>query len=135
MVRKNRSSSYNSQKSKIRDKKNKPQDTSLFDATSRRGVLLISIFVIFIGLGNEILLIAGVLTLIIGLFLFLTDSWIIYLLTYLLWTFGAIGGFLTTYTHNIIGIIGLAFVFFIGVGYIGILIQRKRKNVKGYVDI
>lgn|GEM_PF-3328842 len=79
----------------------------------------------------------GIATWIIGVLLFLTDSWIAYLLIYVLWALGGIVAFLDGFVSQILGAIFSVIIALFGIGYIIVLAKERGKNkkIKGHIDI
>lgn len=105
------------------------------DFTTRRGIFLAALLFFIFGIfGYDIILSwVGILTFFVGLILFLTDSWVIYLLIYFLWLLGGISGF--SNAHNILGtFFSVLVVLYGGVAALFIIVN-KTKNVKGKVDL
>jgi hypothetical protein len=123
--------------SKEKKSKTDNPDTSWADATNRKGIFFIGFIIIIFGFTNGILLWVGIATWIIGVLLFLTDSWIAYLLIYVLWALGGIVAFLDGFVSQILGAIFSVIIALFGIGYIIVLAKERGKNkkIKGHIDI
>jgi len=101
---------------------------------SRKWVLVAGLFFIFLGIGNVITLIIGVLTLMIGLILFFTDSWGVYLVIFLLWLFGGILAFLFVPTSNITSWFSGIIVVLLGLSGLIDVATYRRNKVRGHLN-
>ena len=112
----------------------KPKVKKGFITFSRKWVLLAGLFFIFLGIGNVITLIIGILTLMIGLILFFTDSWGVYLVIFLLWLFGGILAFLFVPMSNVTSWFGGILVAFFGLSGLIDVATSRRNKVKGHLN-
>jgi DNA-directed RNA polymerase subunit RPC12/RpoP len=101
---------------------------------SRKWVLVAGLFFILMGIENAITLIIGVLTLMIGLILFFTDSWGVYLVIFLLWLFGGILAFLFVPMSNVTSWFGGILVAFFGLSGLIDVATSRRNKVKGHLN-
>ena len=89
-----------------------------------KGIYLLGLVIILIGFNNEILLVVGILTFLLGLILFLTESIKAYIVIYSLWLIGGVIAFINS--HNLINILASGFTTFFGLAYL-ILSYIKQK--------
>jgi len=93
----------------------------------RSTVLIFSLYVLLLNFSNANFIIVAILSLIISISLFFKESWIIYLIIFLLWTFG---GLIVLFTSlfSIINLLtgGLVVI----VGAVGLLVIAKNRIKK-----
>lgn len=114
---------------------NENKKSSLLDATYRKGIFGLGLLILVFGIFNHTLLLIGVLTWLIGLTLFLSDSWGLYFIIYLMWAFGGLLGLANI--NSLFSLLMTLLVTFFGFSYIIILATNRKQNneVKGRVDI
>lgn len=95
---------------------------------NRRWVLIFSGLIIIVGLTSAPILLLGLLTSIIGITLFFTDSWIVYLLIFLVWTFGGLTAGLLSISSTL-NIFVVLIIVVVGVFNLIDLARKHKKNV------
>lgn len=100
---------------------------------NRKWIFIIGVLLIIVGLSAPLFILVGVLILILGIFLFFTDSWVIYLIIFLLLTFGSLFAWLYSTANYLNFFAGLVFT---SVGAINLyyLAKIRKKRVKGHVS-
>lgn len=98
---------------------------------NRRWVLIFSVLIILMGLNTPLYSVIGILTLIFGMFLYFTDSWVLYSAIFSVWVFGGIFAWLYSISgiwSNITGII----IVFVGSGNLYYLAKQRKTKIKGH---
>lgn len=138
-ITKTSSNKYNkdsntSQNKKIENKPyNKTNEPNIIPYPfTRRWVFIFGIMIIFMGLTSPMNIGLGLITLILGIFLFFTDSWILYLIIFSLWGFGGIIAWLYSEFTLVNILAGIIITAAGGFNLIGIA-QKRKKSVSGQI--
>lgn len=101
---------------------------------NRKWILIVGVLFLLFGGSSLFYGIIGILTLILGVFLFFSDSWVLYFTIFVLWTFGGISALLFSISSIINLIAGLVIIMTGAMNLIALAKDRK-ENVSGEVKI
>lgn len=118
----------------IKDKGEKSDENSnelIETPFNRRWVLIFGVLICISSLMYPIALGFGILALILGLFLYFTDSWILYLIIFSLWTFN---GILILLTDSLLSTFFGVLLIFIGGSNLYRLYKKRKSKVSGHIN-
>lgn len=98
---------------------------------NRRWVLIFSVLIILMGLNSPLYSVIGILTLLFGVFLYFTDSWVLYSVIFSVWVFGGIFAWLYSISGIWSTIFGVVIVL-VGSGNLYYLAKQRKTKIKGH---